>query len=370
MACEGELVTPTVPKFRPHPSNSSSAPPKDYSERDGKDALDSLLRIYRMARHSLKHYKCKEAIKAYSLLPENHRESPYVLHKVGLAYFEMSDYEEAKVKLEEMHRKDRGRMEGLEILSTVYWHLKKEVELSSLAREASDRDKLSPETWCVVGNCYSLQKEHDLAIKFFQRSTQIKPSFTYGYTLTAHEYVANEDFDKAISCFRKAIKTDSNHYNAWYGLGAIYYRQEKFCLSEYHFRKALSINPSSSILHCHLGMVLHASKKFYDALKVLSTAFALSPNNPQACFQKANVLISLENYPEALESLEHVLHHAPREASVHFLIGKVQKKLGRTDEALKAFVTALDLDPKDSNMIKGRIDRLDEEEIEEDVSGF
>ena len=55
-----------------------------------------------------------------------------------------------------------------------------------------DLDKTSPEAWCVVGNCFSLQKEHEIAIKFFQRALQLDPSFTYAHTLSGHEYAANE----------------------------------------------------------------------------------------------------------------------------------------------------------------------------------
>ena len=98
---------------------------------------------------------------------------------------------------------------------------------------------------------------------------KVEPEFTYAYTLCGHEYVANEDFEKAICMYRHAIKTDERHYNAWYGLGAIYYRQEKFELAEYHFRRALSINAQSSVLHCYLGMVLHANKKCEEALDLL-----------------------------------------------------------------------------------------------------
>ena len=34
-----------------------------------------------------------------------------------------------------------------------------------------DLDKKCPETWITVGNCFSLQKEHDNALKFFRRVT-------------------------------------------------------------------------------------------------------------------------------------------------------------------------------------------------------
>lgn len=76
--------------------------------------------------------------------------------------------------------------------------------------------RISPEPWVAIGNCFSLQKEHDTAIKFFERATQLDSERAYAYTLMAHEYIANEDFDKAISAFRNAIRSDERHYNAWY----------------------------------------------------------------------------------------------------------------------------------------------------------
>ena len=44
---------------------------------------------------------------------------------------------------------------------------------------------------------------------------QISPSFAYAYTLLGHEYVYTEELDKAMACFRNAIRVDPRHYNAW-----------------------------------------------------------------------------------------------------------------------------------------------------------
>ncbi len=46
---------------------------------------------------------------------------------------------------------------------------------------------------------------------------QVDSSYAYAYTLLGHEYIYNEDFAKAMSCFRSAIRCDARHYNAWYG---------------------------------------------------------------------------------------------------------------------------------------------------------
>ena len=124
----------------------------------------------------------------------------------------------------------------------------------------------------------------------------MQPDLAYAYTLCGHEYSANDDFEKAMAFYRSAIRIDERHYNAWYGLGNIYFRhvtphlslptipisryglgniyfrQEKFDFAEHHLRKALAINPCSSPLYCYLGMALHANSKPTQARDSLSGA--------------------------------------------------------------------------------------------------
>jgi anaphase-promoting complex subunit 3 len=71
------------------------------------------------------------------------------------------------------------------------------------------------QAWCAAGNCFSLQKEHDTAIRYFQRAVQVDPNFAYAYTLLGHEYVLIDELDKALGAFRNAIRIDPRHYNAW-----------------------------------------------------------------------------------------------------------------------------------------------------------
>lgn len=41
------------------------------------------------------------------------------------------------------------------------------------------------------------------------------PSFAYAYTLLGHEFVLTEELDRALACFRNAIRVNNRHYNAW-----------------------------------------------------------------------------------------------------------------------------------------------------------
>ncbi len=56
--------------------------------------------------------------------------------------------------------------------------------------------------------------------------------------------------------------------------------------------------------------------------------------------------------------LEDLRIQVPKEAPIHIVIGKIYKKMGSIDKALQHFTIALDLDPKDTNMVKSLIDKI------------
>jgi anaphase-promoting complex subunit 3 len=322
----------------------------------------SLLVTLASAYQLLSSYQCRKCVNLLHKLPKKHFSTGWTQQILGKAYCEMNEYKNALLSLREMLRIEPFRVKGTETLSTALWHLKKDKELCALAQQIVEVDKYAPETWCVVGNCFSLQREPDAAIRFFQRALQIDPTnFPYAHTLCGHEYVNNEDLEKAINSFRNALLLDDRHYNAWYGLGSIYYRQEKYELAEYHFRRALSINSSSSVLQCYLAMVLHAqgsTVKSQCALEILTKATEHDRNNPQLRFQKAYIYMALEQLDDALVELEIVREQAPREAPVYAMLGQLYQQLGRKEDALRAINSAIDLDPKESMSLKSLLERM------------
>jgi len=67
---------------------------------------------------------------------------------------------------------------------------------------------------CVAGNCFSLQREHDSALRLFQRSLQLDPNMAYAASLVGHEHLAGEDLGAAAIAYQHALRCDPRHYNA------------------------------------------------------------------------------------------------------------------------------------------------------------
>eukprot|EP00877_Chromochloris_zofingiensis_P008854 jgi/Chrzof1/4221/Cz14g03180.t1 len=347
--------------------------PSTASQHLGQDVhaqVSSILSPLKAAIRHLSQFRCQQALAELQRLPQQQQQTAWVLCCIGRARFEMVDYPGAAAAFELARKCDPYRVEGMEIYSTVLWHLKKEVELAHLAHECIQLDRLSPSAWCVMGNCFSLQREHESAIKFFQRALQLDPSMAYAATLAGHEYLAGESFEEAMMAYRTALRADGRHYNAFYGIGQIFLRQEKYDMALQHFQAASSINTTSSVLRCYCGMALHKMGRLAEALRLLQEAISSDARNPLARYEKASVLTSMDRCQEALREFEALRDIAPRESSVYFQMGRLHKRLGNVDDALSCYDAALDLQPSsaDAALIKAAIDKVhvaDDDEDEE-----
>lgn len=333
-------VAPTLgSRLRPELSQSE----KDLEAL--KVVLDLMGRLA-SAQLSLSNYDCASAIQLYNTLPSSHKETPYVLAQIGKAYYEQAQYAEAEKYFIKVKQLAPSRLEDMEVYSTTLWHLKSEIELAYLAHELIEVERLSPQAWCAIGNSFSLQREHEQALKCFRRATQLDPQFAYGFTLQGHEYVANEEFEKALDAYRCAIGADNRHYNAWYGLGKVYEKMGKWAIAEQHYRTAARINPGNAVLICCIGMVLERLKQNERALEMYTRACKLAPKSALSRFKKARCLMQLGRPEDALRELEILKDVAPEEANVWFLMGRLYKMTRQKQEAVRAFTVALNLDPK------------------------
>lgn len=298
---------------------------------------------------ALSHYRCQEAIQIFSSITPSQRDTPWVQAQIGRSEYEQTKYKEAAKSFSKVKTMAPASLEDMEIYSTTLWLLKDEIKLTFLAHEIIGTDRDSPQAWCAVGNTFSLQRDHDRAIKCFKRAIQLDPKFAYAYTLQGLEHISNEEYDKALAAFRGSIAADNRHYQAWYGLGSVFEKQGKYDYALEHYRTAAMINPTNAILVCCIGVILEKQKNLKGALVQFAKSLDLAPENINARFKKAKVLMSLNELHKARDELKILKDKVPDEANIHFTLAQVYKRLKDKNHAIKHFTTALNLDPKVSH---------------------
>jgi Tfp pilus assembly protein PilF len=74
--------------------------------------------------------------------------------------------------------------------------------------------------------------------------TQCSDKKSDEYVQEGLEYLNKEQYDSAQDSFIKAIETDANNADGYYGLGGIYNYQKKFKDAEQVFKSVLKIDPT------------------------------------------------------------------------------------------------------------------------------
>eukprot|EP00842_Homolaphlyctis_polyrhiza_P003485 jgi/Hompol1/4137/HPOL_006939-RA len=186
----------------------------------------------------------------------------------------------------------------MEHYGTCLWFLKKVSKLSTLGQEMQDAHRNAPETWCVIGDFFSLTEERDRAIQCFERAIQIDDEFVYAHTLRGHEFFTNGDIDHALKSFRTAISINQRHYNAFTGrfldVTEIFVKQERYDVAEYHVSKAIEINPSSPVLLNFKAVIVQRSvNRREEALQIFEAASKLAPHDIKFQLNRIQLLIEM-----------------------------------------------------------------------------
>lgn len=109
-----------------------------------------------------------------------------------------------------------------------------------------------------------------------------------------------EEFDRALTAFRHALRLDPRQYNALFGISNVYYKQEKFELAEAHLARAVALFSHSPLLLTNLGALRGRLGRLDDgpgsALHLVTLACKLQPKNPLARYHRASILFHLGRY--------------------------------------------------------------------------
>ncbi|GAA6012125.1 hypothetical protein JCM11491_001758 [Sporobolomyces phaffii] len=342
----------------------------EVARQEAEDYVSSILRGFGGAAIAQSKYENRRVVECLADLPLEQQRSTKCLIMTARAHFENLDYEKAEKAFAQARALCPHLLQSMDLYSTTLWHRRLSTPLSLLSQDLMLLSSTHTCSWIATGNTFSLNSDHASALKCFKRAVQLDQNCVYAYTLAGHECVALEEWERATTFFREALRRDMVHYNAWFGLGNVYMKTGKYTLADYHFRRALEINPSNATLVCCVGSVLEKSRRYKEALETYERACSLAPDSSLARFRRVRMLVALGRNQLAEPDLLQLKSLAPLEPTVHYLLGKLYKSIGPSKRAqmLAAFTTAQDLEPRMASVIREQIERSSQEGMEVDDS--
>jgi len=160
-------------------------------------------------------------------------------------------------------------------------------------------------------------------------------------------YLGQNDCQKAVPHFLKAIQMKENYADPYHGLGVCALRETPPADALYFFTKALEIDPRLTRVLIDRGVLFMKQGKFDEAVEDFRQALRIDPAQEGALTNLGMLSIQQGKPGEAGPHLREALRINPHSAQAHNNFGIALIMLGRTDEAIDHFRQAHALAPQD-----------------------
>ncbi|GJN93627.1 hypothetical protein Rhopal_006684-T1 [Rhodotorula paludigena] len=185
----------------------------------------------------------------------------------ALVHYHVREFDEATHLFESLQQTDPYRLDDVDILSNILYVSEKRAELAALAQEYSRVDRVRPEVCCLVGNYYSLRRDHEKAIVYFRRALKLDRGYLSAWTLMGHEYVEIKNTNAAIASYRRAVDVNRKDYRAWYGLGQTYELLGEPFYALNYYQRATALRPYDARMWSALATCYEKLMRIPDAIR-------------------------------------------------------------------------------------------------------
>jgi Flp pilus assembly protein TadD len=154
-------------------------------------------------------------------------------------------------------------------------------------------------------------------------------------------YLLDNNNDKAIQYFMKALNINDRLLEVHDLLGIAYDRQRKFSQAIDHYKTAIFIKPDAAVVYNNLGVSYYMSGDYGKAKDAFTTAIEKGEEGSRVYNNLAVTLSKLGEYRMAREAF----NRAGSEATAHNNIGYLYLLDGKNQEAAQSFEKAIELNP-------------------------
>jgi tetratricopeptide (TPR) repeat protein len=131
--------------------------------------------------------------------------------------------------------------------------------------------------------------------------TADNPNDGNGFAILATLYIANKQYDEAITAAKRAIELMPDNAVAYNNLGSAYGRNKQYSEAMKALKKAIEIDPRMSNAYDWMGQFLVEKNAYNEAAEAYKKAVELVPDNPLYLLNLANTYRLMGTYDDAIE---------------------------------------------------------------------
>ena len=245
---------------------------------------------------------------------------------------------------------------------------------SQILAELAVEEPGNAEVWFQLGVCYLETRHPDLALEALTRAVNAAPDHASAHYVLGNAYGTLGQLERATACYRRALELEPAHAKAEEFL----IKTESLLESREHYRKGLkllySAEPAIEQLNLALRELIQSVAIFENSpardnlLECARKLLALRKDwivpievTPQleswaAACERGYHCVSFRNWRGAVEALQEALNYRVTDAFVHHALGFSFAELDELDNAVRAWLRVLELDPNYDFARFGRVE--------------
>jgi len=294
----------------------------DYLSKEG--TLDEL---YDYSYQLHKEKKFEEAIRGYRAYIQKDQSKADAYVNIGICYASQDDYGSAITMLNVA--KEKFPTNNL-VLKTLK-EMQSDYDSTRLAAAASSFEN----------------KDYQKAIEQY---LDIKPATENTMLGIAASYQALNDYDNAITYYKKAENLNSKNPEIPYYIGYLYSEQKKWTDAETYLKKALALNPESeaknllsyvlqngTLVELNYGVELYENKDYINALEKFNAVLKKEANNAYAYYYRALIYDEQKQTKLAIDDYLNVLKNSKDFPIANYMVAVDYDTLENYKDAFKYY---------------------------------
>jgi tetratricopeptide (TPR) repeat protein len=209
----------------------------------------------------------------------------------------------------------------------------------------------------LLGGGWFGQQEYDKAIEQYLKAVELNPSYSPAYNILGYAYRAVEKYPEAEAAFKKYIELIPGDPNPYDSYAELLMKTGRFDESIVQYRKALSVNQNFTPSKVGIATNFMLQGKHADGAKEMDALYRAARDDADrrnALFTKGVIFVDAGKTDAALAEIEKEyrldakLGDPANMSGDAQLLGNIMLDAGRTDAAAKKFWQALDVVEKSS----------------------
>jgi tetratricopeptide (TPR) repeat protein len=149
-----------------------------------------------------------------------------------------------------------------------------------------------------------------------------------------------------IQDISQKIASDSTNASLYATRGALWYENENYDEGIADFEKAIRLDSTKAEYYHILADIYMDYYKSRQGLQVMEKAGLLFPDRTPTLLKLAEFQLIVKQHTPALATLQRIQQREPLNPEMFFMFGNVFSDMGKTDQAITAYQSAVENDPK------------------------